>query len=90
MGRPRPRFLGLDATAAGADEAGEITDELATDAAAADEELLDDELPLKGASGDCTVDADADELDAGEGGSEAALSVRVPCAGTYGIRRGPP
>jgi len=76
--------LGTGATAAEADEAGEITDELAADAAAADDELLEDELPTKG--GDGAVDADA-ELDAGECGSEDALPVGVPPReGTYGIR----
>ena len=76
--------MGPEATAAEADEAGEITDELAANAAAADDELLEDELPTKG--GDGTVDADA-ELDAGESGSEDALPVGVsPREGAYGIR----
>ena len=76
--------MGPEATAAVAGEAGEITDELAADAAAAEDELLEDELPTKG--GDGAVDADA-ELDAGESGSEDALPVGVPPReGTYGIR----
>ncbi len=79
--------MGPGATATEAGEAGEVTDELAAAAAAADDELLEDELPTKG--GDGAVDADA-ELDAGESGSEDALPVGVPPrGGTYGIRIGP-
>ena len=79
--------MGPEATATEAGEAGEITDELAAAAAAADDELLEDELPTKG--GDGAVDADA-ELDAGESWSEDALPVGVPPRkGAYGIRIGP-